>query len=442
MPRLDLDTTYGCKHTGSIRADQCTVQRPPSFNACRPCTETCKLISKPRDNRLLISLLATLFVCTPAAGAPADLQPPPPGCELIRKHLEPRATNAAAVSVFPPVQLEIRTPFEPTAFPSSGRTYLIYELHLRNFGGDALSLRGIEVADATGATGNAIARFEAEPLRAMLSPVGAPAARESMDDSQLATGHSSIVFLCLAFDAETTVPDKLFHRVLVNETVVVGPLVGTAYTKMRVFGPPISGPGWTAAGGPGNQSHHRVGLFVADGGAHLSRRYSIDWLKIRDGVRFSGDPLDVRSYHTYGEWVLAVDDATVLSSVDGLPDNVPRTPGGFETALPLTMETIAGNAVVLDLGGEQFAYYAHLQPGSVQVKAGDRVHRGQVLGRIGNSGDSRSPHLHFQVTNAAGLMSSEGVPYVIDEYWLRLSDGTRQRRTRELPLQDALIDFE
>ena len=263
-----------------------------------------------------------------------------------------------------------------------------------------------------------------------------------MDDPQLASGHSSIVFLCLAFDAETAVPDKLVHRVLVNETVVVGPLVGTAHTKMRVFGAPVSGPGWTAAGGPGNQTHHRVGLFVAEGGAHLSRRYSIDWLKIRDGVRFSGDPLDVRSYHAYGEPVLAVDDATVLSSIDGLPDNVPRTPAGFETALPLTMETIAGNAVVLDLGGEQFAYYAHLQPGSVQVKAGDRVHRGQVLGRIGNSGDSRSPHLHFQVTNAAGLMSSEGVPYVIDEYWLRLSDGTRERRTRELPLQDTPIDFE
>lgn len=406
-------------------------------------TETYKLTTRRRNNRLLtISALATLFACTSASAAWADSQTPPPGCERAGQRLEPRAMSAGAASVFPPVQLEIRTPFEPTAFPSSDRAYLIYELHLRNFEGDALSLRGIEIADAADATGNAIARFEAGRLRTLLAPVGTSPAGESMGDPQLASGRSAVVFFCLAFDAETAVPDKLVHRVFVNETVVVGPLVGTAHTKMRVLGPPVSGPGWTAAGGPGNQTHHRVGLFVADGGAHLSRRYAIDWLKMRDGARFSGDPLDVRSYHAYGEQVLAVDDATVLSSMDGLPDNVPRTPAGFETALPLTMETIAGNAVVLDLGGEQFAYYAHLQPGSVQVKAGDRVKRGQVLGRIGNSGDSRSPHLHFQVTNAAGLMSSEGVPYVIDEYWLRLSDGAREMRVRELPLQDALVDFE
>lgn len=57
---------------------------------------------------------------------------------------------APAPSAFLPVQLEIRTPIEPTAFPSAGRNYLIYELHLRNLSGEALDLQGIEVMDVGG----------------------------------------------------------------------------------------------------------------------------------------------------------------------------------------------------------------------------------------------------------------------------------------------------
>jgi murein DD-endopeptidase MepM/ murein hydrolase activator NlpD len=56
------------------------------------------------------------------------------------------------------------------------------------------------------------------------------------------------------------------------------------------------------------------------------------------------------------------------------------------------------------------------------VKAGDRVRRGQLLARIGSSGDAREPHLHFEVTTSAKQLAGEGVPYVLDEYRLSATE--------------------
>lgn len=107
----------------------------------------------------------------------------------------------------------------------------------------------------------------------------------------------------------------------------------------------------------------------------------------------------------------------------------------------MTMDNLAGNFVFIDLGNGQYAQYAHLQPGSVRVKAGDKVRKGQLVGRVGNSGDARVPHLHFQVTNGTDILDGEGLPYLIDRFRMRVGDGKWDTRTREYPLDGAVIDF-
>jgi murein DD-endopeptidase MepM/ murein hydrolase activator NlpD len=112
----------------------------------------------------------------------------------------------------------------------------------------------------------------------------------------------------------------------------------------------------------------------------------------------------------------------------------------------MTMETVAGNTITLDIGGRQFVYYCHLQPGSVRVKVGDRVKRGQLLARIGDSGDAREPHLHIEVTTDPHFAAGEGVPYLIDSYRViagddGVNDGVTGLRTRELPLNGMVVDF-
>ena len=67
----------------------------------------------------------------------------------------------------------------------------------------------------------------------------------------------------------------------------------------------------------------------------------------------------------------------------------------------------------MDLGTGHFAVYAHLQLRSIQVKIGDRLHRGDVLGRLGNTGNSSNPHLHFHITDRPSALASNGLPFVI-----------------------------
>lgn len=367
--------------------------------------------------------------------------------ENLRPAEDCALANLASISVpagtsakmpFPPIQLDIHSPFEPTLVPSGGFNYLIYELHLQNYTSEPLALRELAIFDASGTPNSAVAVFAGSQLYERLLPIGA----DKIDDNHpLEGGKRVVALICLAFDDTDTVPEKLSHRVLVGDSVAEGPTIGTRHTELKVLSPPVTGTGWVADNGPSLHSHHRTGLFVAGGRAHLSRRFAIDWKQIEQDATYSGDARDVRSYFTYGESVYAVADAIVVSAKDGLPDNVPRTAAGFSTAVPLAMDNVAGNAIVLDLGGGQFAHYAHLKPGSVRVKVGDRVRRGDPLAQIGNSGDSRWPHLHFQVSTSPDILASEGVPFLIDSYRARDREGAWQIRIREFPIGNIAVEF-
>jgi hypothetical protein len=204
----------------------------------------------------------------------------------------------------------------------------------------------------------------------------------------------------------------------------------------------VQGVDWRAAGGPGDEAdnHHRRGILMIDGRAVISRRYAIDWMQVDGESTFEGNAADARSYYAYGEDVLAVADARVVAARNSIPDNVPSQNGTFQPAIPITMETVPGNNIVLDVGGGQFAHYMHLRAGSVRVKEGERVRRGQVLGQIGMSGDAREPHLHFELTTSPQFAMGEGIPYVMDEYSI-VAGGVLGKRTRELPLNGAVVDF-
>jgi murein DD-endopeptidase MepM/ murein hydrolase activator NlpD len=146
-----------------------------------------------------------------------------------------------------------------------------------------------------------------------------------------------------------------------------------------------------------------------------------------------------------------VADATVASVVDGVPENTPQASGEIKLALPVSRRTNAGNQVSLDLGNGQYAFYAHLQPGSLRVRAGDRVRRGQVLGLVGNSGNSVGPHLHFHVGDRDSLNGCEGVPFVFEAFdvvgqWPEDFKATpakvgARRHEGEIPVKDVVVSF-
>jgi peptidase M23-like protein len=343
-----------------------------------------------------------------------------------------------------PLQLEMRVPFEPTAFPSEGRTHLMYELHLTNFGSTPLSVRRIEVFDAGVSGAQPIATFSSEQLSTMLQAVGMKASADANGNPQIAGGGSAIVFVAIELDRGLHVPEKILNRVVTTNSQAEGAIISTHHTMLHVLGPPVEGSNWLAADGPSNdpENHHRRGIFVIDGQAVISRRYAIDWKQIEKDASFSGDARDVHSYYAYGRPVFAVADGRIVTAKDGLPDNVPGHGESFHPAVPITIDTVAGNTITLDLDGGQFAYYMHLQSGSLLVKPGDRVRRGQVLARIGCSGDSREPHLHFEVTTSSKLIAGEGVPYLIERYRsIPAKGGPIELHSRELPLNHSVVIF-
>ena len=79
-----------------------------------------------------------------------------------------------------------------------------------------------------------------------------------------------------------------------------------------------------------------------------------------------------------------------------------------ETVADQVGEALREAAAGIDQGGE-FSYLAHLKKGSVTVKPGDKVERGEIIGQIGNSGNSSEPHLHFQVSGGSNLFESEAI---------------------------------
>ncbi len=351
-----------------------------------------------------------------------------------------KPTNAAPF----PLQLEMRVPFEPRAFPSGPHVYLMYELHLTNYLPMPLSLARIDVLDADAVDAQPIASFEAAQLESMLQPLGRRNLADRKERLVMAGGQSAIAYMCITFDRKARIPNKLAHRVSTADSAVEGIVIGTHQAELHVLGPPVVGANWLAADGPSNDedNHHRRGVVVLDGQAVDSRRYAIDWEQVMNGASFSGDPRDDHSYYSYGKTVLAVADGRVVAARDGLPDNTPGHGEAFHPAVPITLETVAGNTITLDIGGGQFAYYMHLQPGSLRVKAGDRVARGQVLASIGASGDAREPHLHFEVTTSSKPLAGEGVPYLIDRYHcMSACEGGVELHIRELPMNQNVIEF-
>ena len=83
----------------------------------------------------------------------------------------------------------------------------------------------------------------------------------------------------------------------------------------------------------------------------------------------------------------------------------------------------------------------HPFPGFILVKAGDRVKRGQVIARIGDSGSSFEPHLHFEITTSNSSLRGEGLPYAFDGYTETTKGGAIQKRMRELPMDGTLVTF-
>ena len=301
---------------------------------------------------------------------------------------------------------------------SDGRSHLVYELRIGNTTASSLELDKIEVLDEP--SGKLLLSLDRDGLGKRFSIGG----RRGAESADLGVGQFGVLFLHVALEPNDALPRAIAHRISLrlaqpgidfSATVARTPVVDR---PLVVLGPPLIGAGYIAADGCCDSIRHVRALLALNGHFTLAQRFAIDWEQADSENRLvKADTKTVSNYTIYGRDVLAVADGTVVSSRNDLPEQVPG-------ALPqgMTIDQADGNFVVLDIGGGAYVLYAHMQPASVRVKAGDKVKRGDVLGKVGNSGNTQAPHLHLHVMDGPSPLASNGIPYVFESFKLTAID--------------------
>jgi murein DD-endopeptidase MepM/ murein hydrolase activator NlpD len=366
------------------------------------------------------------------------------------------------VDVVAPLVITTVAPDPIPVTGTDGKIHVAYELSVLNSGPRPATITKLETL-VDGPGGAVVATVEQKEIvtRTLLIPNLLPA-----PVTEIPAGRTAVLVLDDAYDTREEVPADFTHRLTTtmgealpeykaavsahypDSVTQIGGAVRTSRASPVVIGPPLAGDGWVAGNACCVVSTHRGAVMGVGGRLHGSERFAIDWLRIDPGnpaATHTGDGTRNADYLAYGAPLLAVADGTVAAVVS---DDVDATP---QVITPdQHFDRLGGNYVIIDIGGGNFAFYGHMVPGSASLKVGDEVTRGQVVGRLGNSGNTTEAHLHFHVMRAPTPLSSDNVPFEIDRFGFVgsldggqgfMPDAKPSERTNQLPLAWDVVEF-
>lgn len=353
------------------------------------------------------------------------------GCSSAETPQSESPTTTTPPPVVTPVVGSVLAEPVPVA-ATDGRTHLAYELMLTNTSPGVVTLNSLSTA-----TGDRkLLTLSGDSLKYWTRAVG----NSAVGTNVLGPGQSAYVWLDVIADDPTQVPTELTHELGITVAKPMPPLVPPTLTesvapvsvqtrKPVSISPPLTGDKWVDANSCCDMTPHRMALNPINGKVWAAERFAIDYVQLgADGRIFAGDRAKVASYPYFGSEIHAVADGPVVAVLDGLNEQVPGvTPKG------LTLQQYGGNHIVQDIGDGNYAFYAHLQPNSLKVKPGDKLSTGQVIGALGNSGNSDAPHLHFHVMDGPDPLASNGLPFTFKSFRL-------DSRLTSLSAADALFD--
>jgi hypothetical protein len=303
---------------------------------------------------------------------------------------------------------------------TDGRFHIAYELVLTNMTQFAVDVQRVEVRDAR--THRVLQSLAGRALSSRMNPVAeSNTGRKPADPTLMSSSGSSIVWFDVTVRSKADVPGVLEHLVVAStrppKAVRFSSVVGRVSLRSGspvVLGPPVRSGIWLAMEGCCDfNTHHRRGLLTVDGNLVVPQRFAIDWILLdRQHRAWVGNPARLSSYFSYGQPEIAVAAGTIVIARDGIPNSPPP-----HDPTPPPLARLTGNYVELRVGPGIYVTYAHMKPGSVRVHVGQHVRRGQLLGELGNSGNSATPHLHLQVQITPSFVS-DGLPYVFNRFHL------------------------
>ena len=334
-----------------------------------------------------------------------------------------------------------------------GMDHVEYDLLVVSVFSEPVTLSNVTVLDPAGKEllridGGALAAATQTLFAKTPSPVIPPSAAVSVDvDLTLPQGAA---------------PDRVTHQIaytlkadselapIVGDLKVDSPEVAINRQPAIVIRPPLKGDGWLASSACCKPNVHRDERVAIDGvRIETGETFAVDWGRVKDESLFEGDGKTVEQFYGFGEDVLAVADGVVVSVHDGMPDQPP-----FVLMVPKSKADYGGNNVMLKIAPNVFAWYAHLHQGSVRVKVGDAVKAGAPIAKLGNTGPSEGPHLHFGLLDKPDPIVGRSLPFVFDSFTLvgavnfdasngdKLIIASQSRRVRsEYPLYGDLLNF-
>ena len=350
---------------------------------------------------------------------------------------------------------------------TDGRQHVVYELLMINANATPATLQKVEVVSAADPTRTIVTYQGGELLAHLHSTAHTPVTSPRIEFNGV-----RVFLIDLALPAGAAPPARLMHRLTLRGGATPAPQPQTPVTleyliapltlsaNVPKIGPPLKGRHWVALNGCCEPSGvHRSTNLSVNGGLYFAQRFAIDWMQLDEAGRLvKGNPADVHSWTSYDSDVLAVADGRVVETQQDLND---QPTGSLPDPKTITLANVDGNHIVLDLGNGAFAFYAHLRQNSISVSPGQNVKRGQVLAKLGNTGNTSAPHLHFHLVDGTSTLGSNGIPYVIDTFeyagripaakfaassnmegtWTEGLLPTPNLRHAQFPLDLAVVDF-
>lgn len=356
---------------------------------------------------------------------------------------------------------------DPVPVPSSdGKTYLAYEISVFNASPRDATITSIETLSGS-ESGPVIATMDQARVAASTMLLGTYSPSQT-GSAQILAGQTKLVIVRVGYQPGDAIPTAFTHRVSAtfesaaagqmqfasifpDSAVAYGGAVTVSGDEPIVIGPPVIGDDWMANNGLSETelNPHSLAMLPVGGRINGTERYAIDFIRAIDTASgpeaYSGDPSDNSSYFAYDQPLVAVKDATVVSVVSDRPEEDPQFLHDFMGPI----DGYPGNYIVLDLGDDIFAVYAHVKRGTASVAVGDRVQRGQEIGRVGNSGNTSDAHLHFQLQRGAIPLTADNVAWVIDSFTATgvysptgiKPTPTDGKRVNEFPAADTISSF-
>jgi murein DD-endopeptidase MepM/ murein hydrolase activator NlpD len=174
---------------------------------------------------------------------------------------------------------------------------------------------------------------------------------------------------------------------------------GTSYENKVEYTLPFTGEWLLYNGGTTPKTSHSWQV--------LGQRFAMDFVQADAGYRrHSARGTRADEYSCYGAEIIAAADGTVV----GVEDRIGDAPLVGWGVCDFLARSFIGNHVLIEHAGGEYGLYAHLIRGSVAGRPGERVRRGQFLGRCGHSGHSSEPHLHFHLQDSADPFNGMGLP--------------------------------